>query len=158
MKKTRSPWLRASIYEQDIEQENGRKLWIFHMLKGAVRWTVIASGAQSSAEQWFYERQGQWTLRSLSNPSLILNYDVLSQAQSTRLESVALINRLAATSRALRSLKGIVKQRADSTIRYIKNGVFKKVALFEDKRRGYETQTAVWVDTLEQLINSIQYL
>ncbi len=55
-----------------------------------------------------------------------------------------------------RPLEGVVKQRADFTIRYIKNGVPKKVALFEDKRRGYETQKTVWVDALEQLTNYLK--
>ncbi|KAI9860743.1 MAG: hypothetical protein M1813_005666 [Trichoglossum hirsutum] len=39
-----------------------------------------------------------------------------------------------------RPLEGVVKLRADFTIRYIKNGDPKKVVLTEDKRRGYETQ------------------
>ncbi|KAK2750688.1 hypothetical protein FQN57_002761 [Myotisia sp. PD_48] len=43
------------------------------------------------------------------------------------------------------------KQRADFTVRYVKNGVPKKVVLLEDKRRGYETQPSKWVDAVDQL-------
>ena len=39
-----------------------------------------------------------------------------------------------------RPLEGVVKQRADFTIRYIKNGDPKKVVLMEDKRRGNESR------------------
>ena len=49
-----------------------------------------------------------------------------------------------------RPLPEIVKQRADWTIRYIKNGEPKKVVLMEDKRRGKET-TAGWKGALDQL-------
>lgn len=55
-----------------------------------------------------------------------------------------------------RLLEGVVKQRADFTIRYITNGALKKVALFENKRGGYDTQTAVWVDALKQLTNYLK--
>lgn len=50
-----------------------------------------------------------------------------------------------------RALEGVVKQRADFTIRYIKNGSPKKVVLMENKRRGYETQPSKWEEAVEQL-------
>jgi len=50
-------------------------------------------------------------------------------------------------------LKGVVKLRADFTIRYIKNGDPKKVVLMEDKRRRYETWGSKWAEALEQLTN-----
>jgi hypothetical protein len=50
-----------------------------------------------------------------------------------------------------RPLPQITKQRADWTIRYIKNGDPKKVVLMEDKRKGKETQSAEWRDALDQL-------
>jgi hypothetical protein len=50
-----------------------------------------------------------------------------------------------------RPLEGIVKQRADFTIRYIRNGNPTKVVLMEDKKRGHETQTSKWSAALEQL-------
>ncbi|KAH0538229.1 hypothetical protein FGG08_005148 [Glutinoglossum americanum] len=52
-----------------------------------------------------------------------------------------------------RPLEGVVKLRADFTIRYIKNGDPKKVVLMEDKRRGYETWGSKWAEALEQLTN-----
>ena len=50
-----------------------------------------------------------------------------------------------------RPLEGVVKQRADFTIRYVKNGDPKKVVLMEDKKRGHETQSSKWSEALEQL-------
>jgi len=55
-----------------------------------------------------------------------------------------------------RPLEGVVKQRADFIIRYIKNGDPKKVVLIEDKRRGYETQASKWVEALDQLTNYLK--
>lgn len=50
-----------------------------------------------------------------------------------------------------RPLPEYIKQRADWTIRYIKNGDPIKVVLMEDKRKGKETQTSEWQKALEQL-------
>lgn len=52
-----------------------------------------------------------------------------------------------------RPLEGVVKQRADFTIRYVKNGDPKKVVLMEDKKRGHEAQSSKWSEALEQLTN-----
>ncbi|KAI9764657.1 MAG: hypothetical protein M1840_008154 [Geoglossum simile] len=50
-----------------------------------------------------------------------------------------------------RPLPEVTKQRADWTIRYIRNGDPKKVVLMEDKRKGTETQPAEWKEALTQL-------
>ncbi|KAI9787508.1 MAG: hypothetical protein M1839_000038 [Geoglossum umbratile] len=50
-----------------------------------------------------------------------------------------------------RWLPEITGQRADWTIRYVKNGSLKKVVLMEDKRKGMETQSAEWREALSQL-------
>ncbi|KAF2464528.1 uncharacterized protein BDR25DRAFT_154785, partial [Lindgomyces ingoldianus] len=50
-----------------------------------------------------------------------------------------------------RVLPTVTKQRADWTIRYIKNGDPKKVILMEDKRKGMESQTQHWALALDQL-------
>jgi len=55
-----------------------------------------------------------------------------------------------------RPLEGVVKQRADFTIRYIKNGSPKKVVLMEDKRRGHETQASKWEEAVNQLTNYLK--
>ena len=46
-----------------------------------------------------------------------------------------------------------ISQRADFTIRCIKNGDPKKVILCENKKRDYETQNAVWKEALKQAVN-----
>ncbi|KAI9773440.1 MAG: hypothetical protein M1840_007656 [Geoglossum simile] len=55
-----------------------------------------------------------------------------------------------------RPLEGVVKLRADFTIRYIKNGDPKKVVLIEDKKRGYETQESKWIAAVNQLTNYLK--
>jgi hypothetical protein len=50
-----------------------------------------------------------------------------------------------------RPLPEVTKQRADWTIRYIRNGDLKKVVLMENKRKGTESQPAQWREALEQL-------
>jgi hypothetical protein len=55
-----------------------------------------------------------------------------------------------------RPLEGVVKLRADFTIRYIKNGDLKKVVLMEDKRRRFETWGSRWTEALEQLTNYLK--
>ncbi|KAK2805762.1 hypothetical protein FQN50_006038 [Emmonsiellopsis sp. PD_5] len=55
-----------------------------------------------------------------------------------------------------RPLEGIVKTRADFTIRYIKNGSPKKVVLMENKRRGYETQQSKWEEAVQQLTSYLK--
>jgi hypothetical protein len=50
-----------------------------------------------------------------------------------------------------RPLPEITRQRANWTIRYIKNGSLKKVVLMEDKRKVTETQPAEWREALSQL-------
>ncbi|KAI9768576.1 MAG: hypothetical protein M1840_004773 [Geoglossum simile] len=57
-----------------------------------------------------------------------------------------------------RPLPEITKQRADWTIRYIKNGSLKKVVLMEDKRKGTETQPTEWREALSQLIRYLKLL
>ena len=49
-----------------------------------------------------------------------------------------------------RTLQGI-EQRADITIRYVRNAVFKKVILVEDKRVACEGQDANWKAAVNQL-------
>ncbi|KAI4275265.1 MAG: hypothetical protein L6R35_006282, partial [Caloplaca aegaea] len=55
-----------------------------------------------------------------------------------------------------RPLQGVVKQRADFTIRYVRNGDWKKVVLLEDKKGGHETQPSKWSEALEQLTNYLK--
>lgn len=55
-----------------------------------------------------------------------------------------------------RSLPGMVEQRADFTIRSIRNGNPKKFFLMEDKQRGHESQPSKWTFVLEQLTNYLK--
>lgn len=58
-----------------------------------------------------------------------------------------------------RPLEGVVKQRADFTIRYIKNGdpkTVKTVVLMKNKKRGYETQQSERLEAVEQLTNYLK--
>ncbi|KAF6217431.1 hypothetical protein HO133_006901 [Letharia lupina] len=48
-----------------------------------------------------------------------------------------------------RPLTGI-KKRADISIRYIRNGMLKKVILIEDKRVEFESQSSKWAEAVEQ--------
>lgn len=50
-----------------------------------------------------------------------------------------------------RPLLEITKQRADWTIRFIKNGDLKKVVFMENKRKGKETQSSEWQKAVDQL-------
>lgn len=50
-----------------------------------------------------------------------------------------------------RLLPEVSKQRADWTIRYIKNGGQTKVILMEDKRKSFESQSSVWASAFDQL-------
>ena len=50
-------------------------------------------------------------------------------------------------SRALKELK----KRPDFTVRCVRNGVPKKVVMFEDKRKKFESQSAVWAAAVRQL-------
>ena len=52
-----------------------------------------------------------------------------------------------------RVLPEVTKNRADWTIRCIRSGEPKKVALMADKRKGKEFSAAEWAEALEQLTN-----
>lgn len=49
-----------------------------------------------------------------------------------------------------RPLKAVSK-RTDFTVRYVKNGIPKKIIVIEDKRVAYETQSLAWADAVIQL-------
>lgn len=54
-----------------------------------------------------------------------------------------------------RPLKAISK-RTDFTIRYVKNGVPKKIIVIEDKRVAYEAQKSAWAEAVEQLTDYLK--
>ena len=56
-----------------------------------------------------------------------------------------------------RPLKAVSK-RTDFTVRYIKNGVPKKIIIIEDKRVAFETQSSAWAEAVEQLTDYLKLL